>query len=171
MNNQKYKAKCRALFEKAKALGLELEFCPQTYDNNRLNCLWYGGQLAVIKISDKLSIELSICGDVYAEFVDRKGNKMACVKDKNNSGAFSKYVMPYLKNDRQLLAAIDSNRLYLGTIIGLSTMACLKSRNRTNCISLSISVSSAIIFLTMISWSQSIRLLTGIRTLRRKFLP
>ena len=114
MNNQKYKAKCRALFEKAKALGLELEFCPQTYDNNRLNCLWYGGQLAVIKISDNLSIELSICGDVYAEFVDRKGNKMACVKDKNNSGAFSKYVMPYLKNDRQLLAAIDSNRLYLG---------------------------------------------------------
>mgnify|MGYP005791037881 CR=1 FL=1 len=114
MNKRKYKAKCRALFEKAKTLGLELEFCPQSYDNNRLNCLWYGGQLAVIKVSDKLSIELSICGDVYAEFVDRKGNEMACVKDKNNSGAFTKYVSPYLKNDRQLLAAIDSNRLYLG---------------------------------------------------------
>lgn len=114
MNKRRYKARCRALFEKAKALGLELEFCPQAYDNHRLNCLWYGGQLAVIKVSDKLSIELSIRGGVCAELMDRQWNELACVKDENNSGAFSEYMLPYLKNDRQLLAAVDSNRLYLG---------------------------------------------------------
>lgn len=113
MNKRRYKAKCRALFEKAKALGLELEFCPQAYDNNRLNCLWYGGQLAVIKVSDKLSIKLSVCGDVCAELMDRQGNELACVKDKNNSGAFSEYMTPYLKNDSQLREAIILNMLYL----------------------------------------------------------
>lgn len=111
MNKRRYKAKCRALFEKAKALGLELEFCPQAYGNNRLNCLWCGGNIAKVKVSEDLSIDICAYGDVYADLYDRKGTPIAHVKDKINNAVFADVMRPYLKNDTDLKRAIKRGRL------------------------------------------------------------
>lgn len=62
MTEEQYKRKCDALFNKAKSIGVELSFHPESFDMNRLNCLWYGGGLAVIKVSETLSVTLDVCG-------------------------------------------------------------------------------------------------------------
>lgn len=114
MDKRSYKMKCKALFKKAKELGLELIFCPEYFDNKRLNCLWYGGELATIKVSEKFAIELYIYGDVRAELVDKDGNELESVIDKNNGGAFGEYMQSHLKTDKQLETAIESGRLTFG---------------------------------------------------------
>lgn len=113
MTKRKYKKKCRALFKKAKKIGVELSFSPEDFDCNRLDCLWYGGELATIKVSEKLTIELDIYGDVYAYLFDRNGDVLARVKDKNNMGVFGDEMLSYLKTDKQLRKAIDSGKLEL----------------------------------------------------------
>lgn len=113
MTKQKYKEKCKSLFEKAESLGLELKFSPEDYDCRRLNCLWYGGELAGIKVSEGLSIELDVYGDVYASLSDKNGNVIAYVKDKNNAGAFNDEMLPYLKTDKQLKTALNRGLLQL----------------------------------------------------------
>lgn len=114
MNRRSYKKKCKALFEKAKKLGLELIFYPKGFEHRRLNCLWYGGELAIIKVSETFVIELNIYGDVRAELTDDLGNELASVTDKNNAGRFSEYMLPYIKTDRQLEDALESGKLTLG---------------------------------------------------------
>lgn len=113
MNRKNYQKKCRALFKRAHELGVELIFHPENFDYNRLNCLWYGGWLAAIKVSETLAVELSIRGDVQATLNDRHGNPQAEVTDKGNAGRFSKRMHPYLNTDRQLRNAIRKGRLLL----------------------------------------------------------
>lgn len=113
MTNQKYKTKCNALFKKAKKLGVELIFSPEYFSHRRLNCLWYGGSLAVINVSDTLSLDLSIRGDVYAWLIDKTGNELARVKDKGNNGSFTDWMLPYIKTDKQLKKVLRDGRLIL----------------------------------------------------------
>ena len=114
MNRRSYKKKCKALFLKAKELGLELTFNPKSFEHRRLNCLWYGGGLATIKVSETLAIELNIYGDVRSELTDDLGNELTSVTDKNNDGVFSEYMVPYIKTDKQLEDALQSGKLTLG---------------------------------------------------------
>lgn len=111
MNRKNYQKKCRALFKRAHELGVELIFHPENFDCNRLDCLWYGGWLATIKVSEMLSVELSIRGDVRATLNDQHGNPQAEVTDKGNAGRFSKQMRPHLNTDRQLRNAIRKGRL------------------------------------------------------------
>ena len=113
MNRKNYQKKCRALFKKAHELGVELIFHPENFDYNRLDCLWYGGWLATIELSETLAVELSIYGVVRATLNDRHGNPQAEVTDKGNTGRFSKQMRPYLNTDRQLRNAIRKGRLLL----------------------------------------------------------
>ena len=39
MTEEQYKRKCDALFNKAKSIGVELSFHPESFDMNRLNGL------------------------------------------------------------------------------------------------------------------------------------
>ena len=114
MNRRSYKKKCKALFKKAKELCVILEYNPEDFDYQRLDCLWYGGVFAIVKVSEMLAIELRIEGDVRACFIDRNGDVIASVKDKNNCGAFADEMRAYFKTDKQLYAAIDSDKLKLG---------------------------------------------------------
>lgn len=114
MDKKNYKKKCRALFRKAKELGLELTFYPEYFNHRRLNCLWYGGYLATIKVTETFAVELNIYGDVRALLTDKHGNELASAIDKNNGGAFSEYMLPYIKTDRQLKDVLESGKLTLG---------------------------------------------------------
>ncbi len=58
MNEIEYKKRCDALFQKAKSLHLELLFEPNDFDPQRLNCLWHGGKITEVKVSDKLSMAI-----------------------------------------------------------------------------------------------------------------
>lgn len=113
MDKRNYNKKCKALFKKANELGLDLIFNPELFNHRRLNCLWYGGGLATIKVSDTFKVELNIYGDVRAELTDKNGRELASVRDKNNGGAFSEYMQSYLKTDNGLSAAVKSGRLTL----------------------------------------------------------
>ena len=112
MTLKNYKERCDSLFKKAKSFGLELRFQPENFQPARLNCLWYGGSLAKIKVSSSLTIELGVYGDVYATLYDRrKENDIAFVKDKSNTGRFFDEMRPYIKNDVQLEKFIQKGRL------------------------------------------------------------
>lgn len=113
MTKKQYDKRCKALFEKARAYGLELLFQPRHFSPQRLNCLWHGGEVATIKVTDSMSIELNAYGDVCATLLDKKGNELARVKDKRNTGSFLCEMAPYLKNDRALKRALYRNRLIL----------------------------------------------------------
>ena len=113
MTKEQYKRKCDALFNKAKSVGVELSFHPESFDPDRLNCLWYGGELAVIKVSETLSVELNVYGDVYAELSDKEGEFLAYVKDKGNTGRFYDEMSQFISNDQELLEALDDGRLKL----------------------------------------------------------
>ncbi len=113
MTEEQYKRKCDALFNKAKSIGVELSFHPESFDMNRLNCLWYGGGLAVIKVSETLSVTLDVCGDVYAELLDKNGEYLAYVKDKANAGRFYDEMHQFIENDEELSEALDDGRLKL----------------------------------------------------------
>lgn len=113
MTLEQYKRKCDALFNKAKSIGVELSFYPESFNPDRLNCLWYGGYLADIKVTDTLSVELNIYGDVYAVLSDKDGQVLAYVKDKGNTGRFYDEMSSYISNDTELLEALDDGRLKL----------------------------------------------------------
>lgn len=113
MKEIQYKKKCEELFKKAKSLGVELMFEPENFDRQRLNCIWYGGNIAAIKVSETFSIELAACGDIRAFLMDKNGDEIASVKDTGNCGAFTDEMQPYLKTDNRLSKAIDNGRLEL----------------------------------------------------------
>ena len=129
MNRRSYKKKCKALFFKAKELGLELVFYPTSFKHRRLNCLWYGGGLATIKVSETFAIELNIYGDVRAELIDDAGNELASVTDKNNGGVFSEYMLPYIKTDEQLGDVLESGKLTLGNNNWIEYDGVIKTRD------------------------------------------
>lgn len=111
MNEVEYKKRCDVLFRKAKSLNLELLFKPENFDPQHLNCLWHGGNIAEVKVTEDLSIDISAYGDVYADLYDRKGSHIAHVKDKINNAVFADVMRPYLKNDADLKRAIKRGRL------------------------------------------------------------
>lgn len=113
MTQEQYKRKCNALFDKAKSIGVGLSFHPESFNPDKLNCLWYGGHLAVIKVTDTLSVELNVYGDVYAELSDKTGQFLAYVKDKGNTGRFNDEMGSYISNDQELLEVLDDGRLKL----------------------------------------------------------
>ena len=39
----------KQMIEKVKAIGCKLDFCQKRLDDKHLNCLWYGGDFAIIK--------------------------------------------------------------------------------------------------------------------------
>ena len=78
------------------------------------DCLWYGGEVAVIHYRQHRFI-LSAIGDVYANLLDKQDGDRSIfyVKDKNNSGYLADEPYPYIKTDKELVAAIDgSHRRY-----------------------------------------------------------
>lgn len=111
MTEKQYKKRCDALFETARNYGLELNFEPNNFSHDRLNCIWYGGEIATIKVTNSLTIKLDAYGDVYARLFDRKGNELTKTKDKSNRGTFEDRMLPYIKTDRQLGRAIRDQRL------------------------------------------------------------
>lgn len=54
------------------------------------------------------------CGDIYATLYDKSdGTELLYVKDKSNSGRFGVDVLPYLKTDHALYAAMgDTHKRY-----------------------------------------------------------
>lgn len=110
MTKRKYKKRCKALFKKAKKLGLELEFNPEKFDCKRLDSFWYGGEFATIKVSDELSVVLSICGDVSAYLLDEEGEEIEGVLD---NGTLYDNMSPYLSDDDKLFQALENNKLIL----------------------------------------------------------
>lgn len=113
MTSRKYKNKCCKLFEKAKALGVELDFSPRQFDPKKLNCLWHGGWYAYIKIREDLDIEIGAMGDVCATLFDRNGEQIAYVKDRNNDGAFSEYMRGHIRDDKHLKELLNAGELVL----------------------------------------------------------
>ena len=113
MTKRRYKKKCRKLFEKAKAFGVELDFSPRQFDPNKLNCLWHGGWYAYIKVREDLDIEIGVIGDVCAALLDRNGEQIAYVKDKSNGGAFSEYMRGHIRDDKHLKELLDAGDLVL----------------------------------------------------------
>ena len=113
MTKRKYKNKCRKLFEKAKALGVELDFSPGQFDPNKLNCLWHGGWYAYIKLSENLDIEIGAMGDVCASLFDRSGQQIAYAKDKGNGGYFSEAMRGYIRDDKHLKELLIAGDLVL----------------------------------------------------------
>ena len=97
MTKRKYKNKCRKLFDKAKTLGVELDFSPKQFDPKKLHCLWHGGWYAYIKLSENLDIEIGAMGDVCASLFDRSGEQIAYAKDKGNGGYFSEAMRGYIR--------------------------------------------------------------------------
>lgn len=115
MNSNSYNSKCKRLVQKAQKKGVELSFASEKFDRNRLDCLWYGGHVASVKVSDSLSVEIEINGDVYASLLDADFlTEMAEVRDKGNTGRFYKEMAPFIKDDKQLHKLIRSGRLDLG---------------------------------------------------------
>ena len=113
MTKRKYKNKCRKLFDKANALGVELDFFPRQFDPNKLNCLWHGGWYAYIKLSEDLDIEIGAMGDVCASLFDRSGEQIAYTKDKGNGGYFSEAMRGYIRDDKHLKELLNAGDLVL----------------------------------------------------------
>ena len=70
--------------------------------------LWYGGEIARIRYKG-CTFDLHACGDVRA-ILTRKGepdDELLYVKDKNNAGVLRKELLPYVRTDRALYAAIN----------------------------------------------------------------
>ena len=113
MTKRKYKNKCRKLFDKAKSLGVELDFSPKQFDPNKLNCLWHGGWYAYIKLSEDLDVEIGAMGDVCASLFDRNGEQIAYTKDKGNGGYFSEAMRGCIRDDKHLKELLNAGDLVL----------------------------------------------------------
>ncbi len=74
---------------------------------HRYSSLWYGGEVAVISYR-RCKFLLSAAGDVYADFTDKTdgGHSLFYVKDKNNRGLLADELIPYIKTDKELYAAM-----------------------------------------------------------------
>lgn len=116
MKQEAYDKQCALLFNKAKKTNAMLTFNQSTFDCNRLNCLWYGGDIATIVYKDT-TIELNAYGDIRATLYEIGGenpkNELCFVKDKNNCGRFYDDMQSYIQDDDELQAAIDNGRLVL----------------------------------------------------------
>jgi len=113
MRKRAYEIFCRKLFKKARQNGFELEFEPQRFDHRRLNCLWYGGHIATLKVSPTCSIVIEAIGDVRATLFDKAGEEECFVKDEQYAGRFYDEMAYYIQNDFTLSKLIENGRLIL----------------------------------------------------------
>lgn len=77
--------------------------------------LWYGGEVASISYR-RYKFLLSATGDVYAGLINKMdGNcSLFYLKDKNNGGFLADELIPYIKTDTELYAAIrGTHKRYL----------------------------------------------------------
>ena len=77
--------------------------------------LWYGGEVAVIRYK-QYKFLLSATGDVYANLMDKADDSRSLfyVKDKNNGGFLADELIPYIKTDTELYAAMcGTHKRYL----------------------------------------------------------
>ena len=114
MTKEDYIKAVDRLFDKATAYKVKLNFNPSCYKPERLDCLWYGGNVATIYVDKDISIDISAIGDVRAIYYNKKGEEEARVKDSRNGGYFENEMSKYLANDNELLQAIEEDRLVLG---------------------------------------------------------
>ena len=92
----------------------ELQFEPVERGSTLGNSsLWYGGLVVSIKVRGCV-FAIHACGDIYATLYDKSdGTELLYVKDKSNSGHFGVDVLPYLKTDHALYAAMgDTHKRY-----------------------------------------------------------
>lgn len=98
--------------ELAKRKGCKLVINENNFiDYDHLNCLWYGGHVADLVVSDEITLSIDAIGDVRATLFDSSGNELVFVKDKSNGGRFYDEMSGDLKNDRDLLGAVLQERL------------------------------------------------------------
>lgn len=112
MNKKEYSQKCQELFDKAKKLGIELQFNPNNFDYNRLDCIWYGGHIATIDTHiDNILINIECAGDVIAILFNDEGEEICFVKDKGNNGRFYDEMCSFIFNDEELVENIENQKL------------------------------------------------------------
>jgi len=81
----------------------------QNIDNDKQNCLWYGGDIVEFILEDNSKILVSAIGDVRLWLVDKETNEeLVYVKDKNNGGQFYNAMFSYIKNDEELEQVINN---------------------------------------------------------------
>ena len=80
-------------------------------DDNHLCHLWYGGECARIK-HKRYTALIEAIGDVYAVYAPN-GEYKTHIKDKNNAAIFYSEMKQYIKDDKELLAAIEKGDLIL----------------------------------------------------------
>ena len=91
---------------------IKVEF-HQPICRKQYSSLWYGGLVVSIKVRGCV-FAIHACGDIYATLYDKSdGTELLYVKDKSNSGRFGVDVLPYLKTDHALYAAMgDTHKRY-----------------------------------------------------------
>ena len=73
--------------------------------------MWYGGNIAKIKVSEELTVTIDANGAVIVRLLDEYGEELVYSKDESNHGAFEDNMLPYLKTDKQLHKAIEDGKL------------------------------------------------------------
>ena len=105
-------SKIEQLINKAKAQGIEIELL-QNLDEDRLDCLWYGGDLVRATRGNYVLI-IGAYGDVRVYLRDKEdGHEITYVKDKSNWGRFYEENASYIKNDEELWKLIDDGHIEL----------------------------------------------------------
>lgn len=81
-------------------------------ESRRYDSLWYGGEVAEISYK-QYKFLLSATGDVYANLMDKwdGGRSLFYVKDKNNRGLLADELIPYIRTDRELYAAMRGTHI------------------------------------------------------------
>ena len=102
---------------------IKVEF-HQPICRKQYSSLWYGGLVVSIKVRGCV-FAIHACGDIYATLYDKSdGTELLYVKDKSNSGRFGVDVLPYLKTDHALYAAMgDTHKpVFTAVIPGQSSI-------------------------------------------------
>ena len=105
-------AKIALLKKKAKDLGAEIKIDENIYDNEHLNCFWYGGYIGSIVYKNYM-IDIEVQGEVRLTVLDEDGNELCEYVNKNNSGVtrFDE-VYDVIKNDKHLVELGEKGLLY-----------------------------------------------------------
>lgn len=112
MDSFKYDAECERLHSICNEKEIQLKFDKTNFEPQRLNCLWYGGNIATLSKKD-IAIDISVIGDIRATLFDENGEVIVFVKDKGNNGRFYDEMNYYIKDDDELGNLIEQNRLVL----------------------------------------------------------
>lgn len=107
-------AKIALLKKNAKKLGAEVKIDENIYDNDHLNCFWYGGYIGSVVYKDYM-IDIEVLGEVRLTVLDEDGNEICEYVNKNNSGVnrFDE-VYSVIKGDEHLKELNEKGLLYWG---------------------------------------------------------